>query len=119
MPYTVEGKNGMLESHRARITEVSLHTADPGSAGDNEVTGNGYARVSVTSADFNAPSGGEMTLANTLDFVGPANGTVTHGGFWDGTTFVSYGAITGDTTFNAEGNFSVLSGTTILDLNAS
>lgn len=66
---------------------VGLHTADPTESGTTaELSGNGYARKSVT---FAAPSGGAVT--NTADLVfGPnttsAWGTVSHISVWDALT---------------------------------
>jgi hypothetical protein len=116
MPYTTYAKNFMLTALRADITEISLHTGDPSTTGANEVTGGGYTRASVTTADFAAAASGEVTLADDIAFVGPASGNCTHFGLWDGTDFVGGGAITGDTTFNAEGDFNLLAATKF-DLN--
>ena len=62
---------------------ISLHTADPGTTGANEVSGNAYARVAAT---FAAPSGGAVVNTNVVTFPAPtpANwGTVTNAGVWD------------------------------------
>jgi hypothetical protein len=63
---------------------LSLHTADPGDAGDattSEITYTSYTRVNVArSTGFNAASGGSSALAANTDF--PAgtggSGTATH-----------------------------------------
>jgi hypothetical protein len=62
--------------------KISLHTADPGATGANEVTGGSYARLS---AGYNAASGGVCALAATLSFNGMPAVTVTHIGLWDST----------------------------------
>ena len=124
--FTNDAKNTMLAAITGKasptntITHISLHTGDPGSNGANEVTGGdpAYARVAVTEADWDAAANGEITLAEDTPFDGPANGDATHMGIWDGSTFLGGGAITGDTTFNAEGDF-VLQAATRLDLNAA
>jgi hypothetical protein len=64
---------------------VSLHTADPGEAGNqatSEISYTGYARVAVprNSSGF-AVSGNTVTLVNPADFpemTGGTGGTVTH-----------------------------------------
>lgn len=53
----------------AAVTNVgvylSLHTADPGTTGANEVTGGSYARQSIT---WNAASAGSQTSSNGQTF---------------------------------------------------
>lgn len=117
MPYTDAAKNGMLESLRQRLTHLSIHTADPGLTGANEVASGAYARVAADETDFDAPAGGVLTLNNDQAFVAAAAEGATHFGVWDTTTFLGGGPITGDTAFNAEGDFTLAQGTT-LDLNA-
>lgn len=64
---------------------ASLHTADPGEAGDqstNEISYTGYARVAIarTAGGFTV-SGSSVTLTAPVDFpemTGGAGGTVTH-----------------------------------------
>ena len=114
--FSVNAKNGMLGQVRGRITHLSLHTADPGSAGANEVSGNGYARVSVTATNFSTPAAGEFALTDGQTFAGPANGACGFFAAWDNTEYLGGGAITGDTSFNAEGVFILQSGTAF-DLN--
>lgn len=77
---------------------VSLHTADPGDAGANEVSGGAYARQPVTFVN----SGANPTLArNNANVQYPAAsanwGTITHFGLWSaasGGTFYISGAMT-------------------------
>jgi hypothetical protein len=118
MPYTTAAKNGMLDGAplRQRITALSIHTASA-PAGGSEVSGGGYARAAVTSADFNAAATGAMTLAADHTFSGPASAAAIEFGAWDGTTFLGNGAITGDAAFNAEGVYVLKAGTSF-DLNA-
>jgi hypothetical protein len=44
---------------------LSLHTADPGTTGANEVTGGSYVRQAIT---WNAASGGEQTSSDGQTF---------------------------------------------------
>jgi len=62
---------------------VSLHSADPGLTGANEISGNAYGRVLM---EFPA-AGGDAVAENTnQETFGPATpagwGTVTHWGIW-------------------------------------
>jgi hypothetical protein len=111
---TIAGANGMLDGSplRQRVSHISLHTAD-NATGANEVTGGGYARVAVTSTDFAAASNAAITLAADQPFVGPANDAHGFFGIWDSGTFLGMGPITGDTAFNAEGDFILQAATSI------
>ena len=121
MPYTTAAKNSMLSSLVGKtapvvIDALSLHATDPGSTGTGEVAGGGYARVAVTEADFNSATNGEITTDNDKTFSGPANQAVGFYGAWDSGVFVGGGALTGDATFNAAGQYILKTGTK-LDLN--
>lgn len=65
---------------------VALHTADPTDAPlSNEVSGNAYARVTVTNG-FNSPSNGVTGNTNAITFPTPTGtgwGTITHASIWD------------------------------------
>jgi len=118
------GKAVMLGALRTAITHISLHTASPGTTGLNEVSGGdepAYSRKSVQASDWTAVDAGsfELDADKDLEFRGPNNGDCTHFGIWgSGPTFYGGGAITGDTKFNAEGDFILKAGTSI-DLNAT
>lgn len=63
---------------------LSLHTADPGTTGANEVTGGSYVRQSIT---WNAASGGTQTSSNGQTFAGmPAVGGNLWIGLWSAST---------------------------------
>lgn len=113
MPYTDFAKAKMLTPLRADMTHLSLHTADPSTTGANEVTGGdpAYARVAVTTANFNAIATGAFTVVADIAFNGPASGGVTHMGSWHGTDFLGGAALTGDATFNAEGDYLITTAT--------
>lgn len=78
---------GLQNSATAGSLYLSLHTSDPGEAGDqttNEIAYTGYARVAVarSGAGFTV-AGNAVTLAANADFpemTGGAGGTVTHFG---------------------------------------
>jgi hypothetical protein len=86
---------------------VSLHTADPGDTGANEVTGGNYARIGVANAGWTKTTGGTASATNTADITFPASGTVTwsgtvtHVGIWSATTagnFLYGGALSASKT---------------------
>lgn len=62
---------------------VSLHTADPGDTGANEVTGGSYARQSVS---FAVASGGATENSTAVSFTNMPAVTVTHVGIWNAAT---------------------------------
>lgn len=90
---------------------LSWHSADPGDTGANELTGNGYARVDVTTS-FGAASGG--TVANNATITGPtASGNwtaATHFGIWSalsGGTWIAGGTLTAPVTITTGGYYSI------------
>lgn len=120
MGWTVFAKNKMLLAIKDDITRISLHTADPGENGDNEVEGNDYERASIDpSTELSEPSEGVFTLLVDKQFVGPPNGDATHLGVhnFDSSESLGYGILTGDIlSFNSEGN-AILKAGTSFDLN--
>ena len=89
----------------------SLHTADPGGTGANEVTGGGYARVPLV---WDPATGGVSALDSALAFSGPASSPATYFGVWSalsGGTFHGAVALTGDQAFNASGDYIVAAAT--------
>ena len=94
-----------------RITHLQLHSADPGAAGTTGVTSAG--RQAVT---WSVDADGDLTITGTLNFTGgAANGACTWVSGWSastGGTFRGAWQLTGDTTFNSAGEYS-LTGLTI------
>ena len=81
---------------------ASLHTADPGTTGANEVAGGSYARQLCNS--WNASSGGNKTNSADILFSGMPAATVTHVGLWDassGVNFLDGGALGSSRTLQA------------------
>ena len=76
---------------------LGLHTANPGESGGNEISGNGYARLTVS---FNAASSGSAsgpTAVKEFTASGGSWGTVTHFALYDALTtgnMLYYGALT-------------------------
>lgn len=86
----------------ADIDHLSLHSAQPDGTGSNETSA---SRQTVTPSS----SGGVITIGSTAFTGGAASGACTHVGFWHGSTFRGYLALTGDQTFNAAGAYTVSS----------
>ena len=103
MPLTVTTRNAMLDS--LTITHASLHTADPGTDGSNEVTGGTYARQAVTMA---AASGGTRSASNQPVFNVPAATTVAWVGLWNNSVFLG-SADPVDESFTNAGTYTVTS----------
>jgi hypothetical protein len=87
-------------------THLSLATANPEPTGTNQATS---ARVA---ASWPAPSAGDLVISNKAFTGGAANGPATHVCFWSaisGGTFYGSAALTGDTTFNSAGEYTITS----------
>jgi len=95
------------------VPYVSLHTADPGETGANEVTGGAYARQSGA---FGAAAAGAVANTATIDFTTMPAVTVTHVGIWDDSTatattnFVWGGALTASKSVGAGSTFRIAIG---------
>lgn len=107
---TTAAINEMLDG--LTVDTLSVHTGDPGGSGtSNEVSGDGYEREA---ASFAAASSGERVLSSAVQFAGPANEDAAYLGLWEGSTFKGSIQITsGDTTFNASGEFTATTGNKI------
>lgn len=96
------------------ITHVSLHTGDPGAAGTSNTST--ASRQAVT---WGTVATGDVTSTGSINFTGGASGgAATHVGFWSASTagtFYGSQALTGDSTFNSAGEYTV----TGLTLNSS
>ena len=60
-------------------TYISLHSADPGTTGANEIAGTGYARQ-LTS--WPSPPSPPIMTGSQVSFTVPAGTTVSHWGVW-------------------------------------
>jgi hypothetical protein len=79
---------------------VALSTADPTDDGSGlaEPSGNGYARVATSGADWDAASGGALDNANAITFPEASGswGTITHFALYDAATngnMLAHGAL--------------------------
>ena len=106
----------MLNALRGVAVWGSLHTADPTTLGNFEVTGGSpaYARKAVA---WSTSSLGAIDTTATEVFDVPAGTTVTHWGLWSapsGGTFYGSGAQALPESWGAQGKCSMLTGTTAL-----
>lgn len=116
MPYATAAKNAMLNHLGTLATHVSLHSADPGAGGANELSGGGYARQAIT---WNSASGGSLDSSNQPVFTVPAASTVAFVGFWSAATngtFYGSASVPSETFTNA-GTYTLTDAD--LDLNAA
>lgn len=80
---------------------LSLHTADPGQDGSNEVSGGSYARKSVA---FDSAASKATQNTADVEFTGMPSATVTHVGIWSalsGGTLWWTGALSASKTVGA------------------
>jgi len=117
MPYTTAGKNIMLDGLAVKIGLLSLHTADPGTTGTNEVSGGvpAYARKATT---WFPASGGNLDNNTNPIFDCPGGITVTYVGFWsnDATPVFLASGLIASATFPSQGTLTLTDAD--LDLNA-
>lgn len=108
MPLTDAAKNLMLDQLATVAVWASLHTADPGTTGANEVTGGSptYARKAIT---WNAAATGNLDNNANPVFDVPAATTVAHVGLWSAATAGTFygSADVTDETFAAQGNYTL------------
>lgn len=87
-------------------THLTLHSADPGTTGTNLVT-----TASRVAASWSVDADGDLTLSSAAAFTGAAASTaVTHVGLWSAATSGTFRGgfpLTGDTTTNAAGEYTV------------
>lgn len=90
---------------QVRMTHMQVHTAQPNASGSNEATSARLAITWVTAAN------GDLVITADLNFTGGASsGPATHIGFWSAVTtgtFYGWLALTGDSTFNSAGEYTV------------
>lgn len=102
MGLTVAELNAMLDART--YDSLSLHSADPGVNGANEIAGGLYARA--TGLTFGAANAGRRTCSTQPVIAVPAGATVAFIGLWGGGTFVgSYNAT--DEVFASAGTYTI------------
>lgn len=95
---------------------LSLHTADPGKTGADEVTGGSYARQAIA---FDAAVTGSAGSSASESFTGMPACTVTHVGLWDTVTVGSFlwsGALSASKVVNSGDTFQFAAGDVIVTL---
>lgn len=98
------GLDGMAEV----VSEVSLHSTNPGSSGTDEIDGGSYERQEP---NFNAATDASVSIDSILTFEVPGGGTVVSWvGLWDAAE-VFLGGIELNTSevFEGDGQFAVTS----------
>jgi len=115
--FSTDAKNSMLGG--INPTYASLHTADPGATGINEVTGGtpAYARKAIV---FDAAAAGARALSVDATFDVPAC-TVAYVGYWTAITagtFLGSDPVTNE-TFAAQGQYKLLAAGTSLTISDS
>lgn len=85
---TAQGKENAAAGYTGPATHASLHTADPGSSGANELTGGSpaYARKPIT---WNAGPVDGVYTSNPLSFDVPPS-SLTFAGLWTAATGGTY-----------------------------
>lgn len=93
--------NAVIDFETARLDKVSIHSADPGGTGANEIVGSPYARQDLT---WPAATGKSATATQVAVPV-PAGGPYPYYGVWDadGTTFRGSGELSSSETFADDG----------------
>jgi len=112
MSFTFPILDAALDELDASITHASIHTADPGSTGADEVTGGSYLRQPIT---WQASDDGVKSIVGTLTFQIPAGTTITHFGTWSA---ASGGTFTGGSALAVQQAF-VVGAPYILTLSAA
>lgn len=79
MGFSVAARNLAADAIGAVAVRASLHTAEPGETGADEVVGAGYGRQT---AAWDPAVGGLAVPEDGVAFDVPAGVTVTHAGFW-------------------------------------
>ena len=102
MGATVAIRNAQLDLING--TSMSLHTANPGDTGANEVSGGSpaYARKTIA---WNAASGGSKTRTSTTLTFDVPECTITHFGIWSGTTFQAGFPLPDSLTYDVQGTY--------------
>ena len=97
-------KNNMLDHLGTLITHISIHSADPGATGLNEVA------VTRQTISWNSATGSNLDSVGTQEFSVDADTTVHSVGLWSavsGGTFYGSRALPAPETFSNAGTFTV------------
>lgn len=99
--------NAAVDFAATRMPYASIHSADPGGTGANEMTGGSYARVALS---WGAASGGDAVTGQATVNI-PSGAHPTHFGLWSASTagtFRGGGALSADPgTYGAAGTYAL------------
>ncbi len=111
MAWSDAGKILRAEASAGFITHLSLHSADPGTTGANEVSGNGYARLAPNYGSASIVGAvAECDLVAELEFDTPSEQSVPYLGSWQNTTWLgAWARASGDPAANVDGKYTVAS----------
>ena len=95
MPYNTLGRNAAADGIADLITSVSLHTANPGEGGADEVAGNAYQRAATDGSQWAESQGASQNNA-VIQFPEPTGGwgNVTHFAVHGAAGQLGWGALT-------------------------
>ena len=96
--------NSSLDTIAGRINSVSLHTGDPGTTGTNELTGGGYSRQTPS---WGSASSAAVEVTAPLVFSIAAGNEIQYVGFWEGTTWMGFGALSEPEQYNNDGQLTI------------
>lgn len=102
MSRTTLCKNNLATAYATAATKASLHSADPGSTGANEINGGSpaYAKKTLT---WSSASGGSVSASATFDVA--AGTTVAGGGLWDVSNNFLDGGTISSIAFSSQGTY--------------
>jgi hypothetical protein len=95
-------KNNLATRYATDATKASLHSADPGSTGANEISGGSpaYAKKTLT---WSSASGGSVSTSATFDVA--AGTTVAGAGLWDVSNAFLDGGTISSIAFSSQGTY--------------
>ena len=118
--FNAAGLDRLLTTGLEKFDRLTLHSADPGEAGDDNVVSDAPVACSWDTAESDGGTGRQRKLAAAVEFTGAtATTAVAYFGLWDhnGGTPVYLGRIardSGDAATNADGAYTVTTDTKIL-----
>lgn len=106
--YTDAELNFLADTLKGRFGLLSIHSADPGTTGANEVSGGTYARLAPS---YGAAAAGTADLSASLTFNMPAGSSAAYWGAWsaDGLTFRGSRPLSAVENFTDAGSYELTS----------
>lgn len=97
-------KQAVANAVAALGASISLHAADPGTTGANEIAGGGYARKTTVWGAAAIVGSNAVVTGSTQRFDVEASDAALWYGVWNGGTFLYGRPLTPGVTMNAAGN---------------